>query len=118
METGPRAWIAVLRHSHERLASLITALNPERLTAPSACCPPKRCCGWSMGGSTPLTPHRLRSVGTARCWTGRVRSFPDSEPGGDQPGRVPGAAPGQRDPGPAVPVVVDHQRLIRRSHAA
>jgi uncharacterized protein (TIGR03083 family) len=35
METGPRAWIAVLRHSHERLASLAAALNPERLTTAS-----------------------------------------------------------------------------------
>jgi uncharacterized protein (TIGR03083 family) len=35
METGPRTWIAVLRHSHERLACLLTALSQDRLTAPS-----------------------------------------------------------------------------------
>jgi len=35
MEQGPRASIAALRNSHERLASLVTPLTPEQLRGPS-----------------------------------------------------------------------------------
>jgi uncharacterized protein (TIGR03083 family) len=34
MVQDPRAWIAVLRNSHERLASLVSPLNPEQLREP------------------------------------------------------------------------------------
>jgi uncharacterized protein (TIGR03083 family) len=37
MESGPRTWIAVLRTSHERLASLVAPLTPEQLRAGSYC---------------------------------------------------------------------------------
>jgi uncharacterized protein (TIGR03083 family) len=35
MEQDPRAWIATLRNSHERLASLVKPLSPEQLRGPS-----------------------------------------------------------------------------------
>jgi uncharacterized protein (TIGR03083 family) len=35
MEQGPRAWIAALRNSHERLASLVVPLTPEQLRGPA-----------------------------------------------------------------------------------
>ena len=35
MEQGPRAWIAALRNSHERLASLVAPLTPEQLREPA-----------------------------------------------------------------------------------
>jgi uncharacterized protein (TIGR03083 family) len=35
MEQDPRAWIAVLRNSHERLASLVLPLTPEQLRGPA-----------------------------------------------------------------------------------
>jgi uncharacterized protein (TIGR03083 family) len=37
MEPDPRVWIATLRASHERLASLVAALSPEQLRGPSYC---------------------------------------------------------------------------------
>jgi uncharacterized protein (TIGR03083 family) len=37
MEQDPRVWIATLRASHERLASLVAALTPEQLRGPSYC---------------------------------------------------------------------------------
>jgi uncharacterized protein (TIGR03083 family) len=37
MSQDPRAWIATLRNSHERLASLVTALSPEQLRGASYC---------------------------------------------------------------------------------
>jgi uncharacterized protein (TIGR03083 family) len=37
MSQDPRAWIATLRNSHERLASLVAALSPEQLRGPSYC---------------------------------------------------------------------------------
>ncbi len=37
MEQDPRAWIAVLRNSHERLASVVAPLTPEQLRGPSYC---------------------------------------------------------------------------------
>jgi uncharacterized protein (TIGR03083 family) len=35
MDQGPRAWIAALRNSHERLASLVAPLTPEQLREPA-----------------------------------------------------------------------------------
>ena len=35
MEQDPRAWIAALRNSHERLASLVSPLTPEQLRGPA-----------------------------------------------------------------------------------
>ncbi|HCU96600.1 MAG TPA: hypothetical protein DHU96_29320 [Actinobacteria bacterium] len=35
MEAGPRAWIAALRNSHERLAALVAQMSPAQLTNPS-----------------------------------------------------------------------------------
>jgi uncharacterized protein (TIGR03083 family) len=35
MERDPRAWIATLRNSHERLASLVSPLTPEQLRGPA-----------------------------------------------------------------------------------
>ena len=35
MERDPRIWIAVLRNSHERLASLVSPLTPEQLRGPA-----------------------------------------------------------------------------------
>jgi uncharacterized protein (TIGR03083 family) len=35
MEQGPRVWIAALRNSHERLASLVEPLTPEQLREPA-----------------------------------------------------------------------------------
>jgi uncharacterized protein (TIGR03083 family) len=35
MERNPRAWIATLRNSHERLASLVSPLTPEQLRGPA-----------------------------------------------------------------------------------
>lgn len=35
MEQDPRVWIAVLRNSHERLASLVLPLTPEQLRGPA-----------------------------------------------------------------------------------
>jgi len=35
MERDPRAWIAALRNSHERLASLVSPLTPEQLRGPA-----------------------------------------------------------------------------------
>jgi uncharacterized protein (TIGR03083 family) len=35
MEQDPRAWIATLRNSHERLASLVSPLTPEQLREPA-----------------------------------------------------------------------------------
>jgi hypothetical protein len=35
MEQDPHAWIAALRNSHERLASLVKPLSPEQLRGPS-----------------------------------------------------------------------------------
>lgn len=35
MEQDPRVWIATLRNSHERLASLVTPLTPEQLRGPA-----------------------------------------------------------------------------------
>jgi uncharacterized protein (TIGR03083 family) len=37
MDQDPRAWIATLRNSHERLASLVAPLTPEQLRGPSYC---------------------------------------------------------------------------------
>src|SRR6202142_766976 len=37
MESDPRAWIATLRHSHERLVSLVKPLTPEELREQSYC---------------------------------------------------------------------------------
>jgi uncharacterized protein (TIGR03083 family) len=37
MERDPRVWIATLRASHERLASLVAPLTPEQLRGPSYC---------------------------------------------------------------------------------
>jgi len=37
MEQDPRVWIATVRASHERLASLIARLTPEQLRGPSYC---------------------------------------------------------------------------------
>jgi uncharacterized protein (TIGR03083 family) len=37
MERDPRAWIATLRNSHERLASLVKPLTPERIRGQSYC---------------------------------------------------------------------------------
>jgi uncharacterized protein (TIGR03083 family) len=37
METDPRAWIATLRRSQERLADLVAALTPEQLRGQSFC---------------------------------------------------------------------------------
>jgi uncharacterized protein (TIGR03083 family) len=37
MEQDPHAWIATLRNSHERLASLVKPLSPEQLGGPSYC---------------------------------------------------------------------------------
>src|SRR5580704_10192274 len=37
MSTDPRAWIAVLRASHDRLAGLVAPLTPEQLRARSYC---------------------------------------------------------------------------------
>jgi uncharacterized protein (TIGR03083 family) len=37
MSSDPRAWIATLRNSHERLASLVSQLTPERLREQSYC---------------------------------------------------------------------------------
>ncbi len=35
METDPRRWIAALRHSHDRLTSLVQPLTPKQLRGPS-----------------------------------------------------------------------------------
>jgi uncharacterized protein (TIGR03083 family) len=35
MERDPRTWIATLRNSHERLASLVSSLTPEQLRGPA-----------------------------------------------------------------------------------
>ncbi len=37
MEQDPRAWIAALRNSHDRLASVVGPLTPEQLRGPSYC---------------------------------------------------------------------------------
>jgi uncharacterized protein (TIGR03083 family) len=37
MQQDPRVWIGTLRNSHERLASLVKPLSPERLRGPSYC---------------------------------------------------------------------------------
>ena len=37
METDPRRWISALRTSHDALVTLVAALSPEQLTAPSYC---------------------------------------------------------------------------------
>lgn len=37
MQSGPRTWITVLRHSHERLDSLVRPLTPEQVRGPSYC---------------------------------------------------------------------------------
>jgi uncharacterized protein (TIGR03083 family) len=37
MDSDPRAWIAVLRHSHDRLAGLIAPLTPEQIRGRSYC---------------------------------------------------------------------------------
>jgi len=37
VQQDPRAWIAALRNSHERLASLVSPLTPEQLRGPSYC---------------------------------------------------------------------------------
>lgn len=37
MDSDPRAWIATLRNSHERLASLVAPLTPEQLHGQSYC---------------------------------------------------------------------------------
>jgi len=37
MEQDPRVWTATLRASHDRLASLVSALTPEQLRGPSYC---------------------------------------------------------------------------------
>ncbi|HUA31365.1 MAG TPA: maleylpyruvate isomerase family mycothiol-dependent enzyme [Streptosporangiaceae bacterium] len=37
MEQDPRVWIATLRASHEKLASLVAPLTPEQLRGPSYC---------------------------------------------------------------------------------
>jgi uncharacterized protein (TIGR03083 family) len=37
MESDPRTWIAALRHSHERLVSLVAPLTPEQLRGGSYC---------------------------------------------------------------------------------
>jgi uncharacterized protein (TIGR03083 family) len=37
MEQDPHVWIATLRNSHERLASLVKPLSPEQLRGPSYC---------------------------------------------------------------------------------
>jgi uncharacterized protein (TIGR03083 family) len=37
MSSDPRAWIATLRNSHERLASLVAEVTPERLRGQSYC---------------------------------------------------------------------------------
>jgi uncharacterized protein (TIGR03083 family) len=36
-ESSPRAWITVLRHSHERLLGLVGPLTPEQISGPSYC---------------------------------------------------------------------------------
>jgi uncharacterized protein (TIGR03083 family) len=37
MESNPRAWIATLRQSHDRLLSLVGPLSPEQVSGPSYC---------------------------------------------------------------------------------
>ncbi|HUD37441.1 MAG TPA: maleylpyruvate isomerase family mycothiol-dependent enzyme [Streptosporangiaceae bacterium] len=37
MESNPRVWITVLRHSHERLLGLVGPLAPEQISGPSYC---------------------------------------------------------------------------------
>ncbi len=37
MESNPRVWIAVLRHSHERLLGLVGPLTAEQINGPSYC---------------------------------------------------------------------------------
>src|SRR6202522_3730090 len=37
MESNPRVWITVLRHSHERLLGLVGPLSPEQIGGPSYC---------------------------------------------------------------------------------
>jgi uncharacterized protein (TIGR03083 family) len=37
MESDPRVWIAALRHSHDRLASLVLPLATDQVRGPSYC---------------------------------------------------------------------------------
>ena len=37
MESDPHVWIAALRRSHERLASLVRSLGPDQARGPSYC---------------------------------------------------------------------------------